>query len=104
MHGLPVVELPHTTGCGTYVGVGLISVCVAFSSVIRLSMFEVKPFPGPAAVGVGFQVYECYQDSLSFWQVAQRSIQIGPKVLDRLDSYFSGEDSLASNKAGAFLP
>jgi len=45
-----------------------------------------------------------YQDSLSFRQVAQRSIQIGPKVLDRLDLYLSGEDSLASNKAGAFLP
>jgi hypothetical protein len=28
----------------------------------------------------------------------------GPRVLDRLDPYFSGEDSLASNKAGAFLP
>ena len=39
-----------------------------------------------------------------FRQVVQRSIQIGPKVLDRLDPYFSGEDSLASNKAGAFLP
>ena len=46
----------------------------------------------------------CSQDSLSFRQVAQRPIQIGPKVLDRLDPYFSGEDSLASNKAGAFLP
>jgi hypothetical protein len=31
MHGLPVVELPHTTGSGTYVGVRLISACVDFS-------------------------------------------------------------------------
>jgi hypothetical protein len=44
------------------------------------------------------------RDPDSFRQVAQRSIQIGPKILDRLDHYFSGEDSLASNKAGAFLP
>jgi hypothetical protein len=48
--------------------------------------------------------YRVNQDSLSFRQGAQRSIQIVPKVLDRLDPYFSGEDSLASNKAGAFLP
>src|SRR5260370_970216 len=46
MLGLPVVELPYTTGSGTYVGVGLISDCVDFSSAIRLSMFEVKLFPG----------------------------------------------------------
>jgi hypothetical protein len=54
-------------------------------------------------VKLHFDDYRVYQDSLSFRQVARCSIQIVPKVLDRLNPYFSGEDSLASNKAGAFL-
>jgi hypothetical protein len=50
--------------------------------------------------------YDLFRVSLlaTFGRDPDSSIQIRPMVLDRLDPYFSGEDSLASNKGGAFLP